>query len=184
MPQEDVGFEHCTVRETIAFHQRLKADLPLGAPADLIDAANDRLLEDLGLAHVADTKFGGPNVRGISGGQRRRVTLAKGLCSWPHCLFADEPTSGLSSTDAELVVRALRHVTHKYRTLVMIVIHQPRPEVAALFDRLLLLTSRPGRLVYDGPMTGPMSDLVAYERRRPETRRERVMATPPAAIFL
>mmetsp|Transcript_15321 Transcript_15321/g.45763 ORF Transcript_15321/g.45763 Transcript_15321/m.45763 type:complete len:685 (-) Transcript_15321:14-2068(-) len=163
VPQEDIGFEHCTVREIIQFHQRLKADVPidLGKQAwelEQLEKENMSILEDLGLAHVADTKFGGPNVRGLSGGQRRRVTLAKGLVSWPHLLFCDEPTSGLSATDAELCVRALRREVHKYNMLCMVVIHQPRPEVARLFDRLLLLTSRPGRMVYDGPM----ADLVAH----------------------
>jgi ATPase subunit of ABC transporter with duplicated ATPase domains len=96
-----------------------------------LEKDNMSILHDLGLAHVADTKFGGPNarysastsktllelerrhrvslnarrayetqVRGLSGGQRRRVTLAKGIVSWPHLLFCDEPTSGLSARAA------------------------------------------------------------------------------------
>lgn len=137
---------------------KLKADVPTDAPHELVVGECERIIGDLGFSHVADVKFGGPTVRGLSGGQRRRVTLAKGVCSWPHLIFADEPTSGLSATDAELVVRALRQLVHKYNVLCMVVIHQPQPEVAALFDRLLLLTARPGRCVYNGPM----ADLAAY----------------------
>jgi len=68
----------------------------------------DSLLEDVGLLHVKDTKIGGANVRGISGGQRRRVTLARGLASDAHVIYCDEPTSGLSATDAELCMKTLR----------------------------------------------------------------------------
>jgi len=112
----------------------------------------DSLLEAFGLAGVADTYIGGDSVRGISGGQRRRVTLARGVAAQASLLFCDEPTSGLSATDAELCVKALRVVAKRLNVLVMVVIHQPRREVAELFDTLVLLTSNPGRMAYCGPM--------------------------------
>eukprot|EP00965_Chrysotila_dentata_P056785 1884459-Pleurochrysis_carterae.AAC.1 len=61
-----------------------------------------------GLGHVKDSKIGSDQVRGISGGQRRRVTLARGIASGANILFCDEPTSGLSSTDAEICIRQLK----------------------------------------------------------------------------
>merc|ERR1719401_47971 len=112
----------------------------------------DLLLEAFGLGAVADTYVGGPTVRGISGGQRRRVTLARGVAAKTPLLFCDEPTSGLSATDAELCIKALRIVAKSLNVLVVVVIHQPRVEVAALFDTLVLLTSNPGRMAYFGPM--------------------------------
>ena len=135
VPQEDISFEHCTVREIVQFHMKLKADAPTDAPPELLQTECERILSDLGLKHVADTKFGGETVRGLSGGQRRRVTLAKGVCAWPHLIFADEPTSGLSATDAELVVRALRQLVHKYNVLCMVVIHQPADAVTGTRSR-------------------------------------------------
>ena len=87
VPQEDISFEHCTVREIVQFHMKLKADAPTDAPPELLQTECERILSDLGLKHVADTKFGGETVRGLSGGQRRRVTLAKGVCAWPHLCF-------------------------------------------------------------------------------------------------
>merc|ERR1712060_308749 len=96
--------------------------------------------------------IGGASVRGISGGQRRRVTLARGVAARASLLFCDEPTSGLSATDAELCVKALRVIAKRLNVLVLVVIHQPRREVAELFDTLVLLTSNPGRMAYCGPM--------------------------------
>jgi len=112
----------------------------------------DTLLEEFGLAEVQDTYIGGPQVRGISGGQRRRVSLARGMAARAPILFCDEPTSGLSATDAELCVRSLRAITRKLNILSVVVIHQPRVEVVDLFDTLVLLTSSPGRVTYHGPM--------------------------------
>ena len=65
---------------------------------------------------------------------------------------SDEPTSGLSATDAELCIRALKLIAKRQGLLVIIVIHQPRIEVAQLFDTLVMLTAQPGRMVYNGPM--------------------------------
>ena len=60
---------------------------------------------------VARTKIGSESVRGVSGGQRRRVTLCKGIVSGAYVLFCDEPTSGLSSTDAEVAIRRMKLLT-------------------------------------------------------------------------
>merc|ERR1719401_2034715 len=91
----------------------------------------DLLLEAFGLGAVADSYIGGTTVRGISGGQRRRVTPARGVAAKTPLLFCDEPTSGLSATDAELCIKALRIVAKSLNVLVVVVIHQPRVEVAA-----------------------------------------------------
>jgi len=116
----------------------------------------DLLLEAFGLSNIADTYIGGLGVRGCSGGQRRRVTLARGVGAFASIIFADEPTSGLSATDAELCVRSLRIVAKRLGILILVVIHQPRREVAELFDQLLILTASPGRAVYNGPMVQAM----------------------------
>jgi len=79
------------------------------------------------------------------------VSLACGLATGAQIFFCDEPTSGLSATDAEQCVRYMRLLCKKYGVTIFVAIHQPRQEVAVLFDHLLLLTS-PGNLVYNGPM--------------------------------
>jgi len=86
------------------------------------------------------------------------LLVVRGLASQPRLLFCDEPTSGLSATDAELCIKILKVMSKKWGTTVLVVIHQPRVEVAKLFTHLILLTSQPGRVVYNGPM----SEATAY----------------------
>ncbi|KAL1499710.1 hypothetical protein AB1Y20_011905 [Prymnesium parvum] len=156
VPQEDRMYAHLTVKETITFNFLLARNLPSGGIQTELRKNLPKVIEmhltDLGLAKVADTKIGNHEVRGISGGQKRRVTLSKGLLSGASLLFCDEPTSGLSSTDAEVAVKRMKFFTKKMGVTILVVIHQPKQEVAALFDHLLLLTSEPGRVVYNGPM--------------------------------
>merc|ERR1712137_209200 len=63
------------------------------------------------------------------------------------------PTSGLSATDAELCIKTLKCMSVKWGVTILVVIHQPRIEVAKLFSHLILLTSQPGRVVYNGRMS-------------------------------
>merc|ERR1712187_607666 len=144
--------EHWTAHEAVEFNLRLKKNTPSTVSAELYRKMIDGLLDDVGLLHVADTKIGGPNVRGLSGGQKRRVALARGMAASPLVMFCDEPTSGLSATDAELCIKSLKSMSVKWGVTILVVIHQPRVEVAKLFDHLILLTSQPGRVVYNGPM--------------------------------
>merc|ERR1719235_858653 len=102
--------QYWKVKDAIAFNMVLKSGLKIVGDdnKDLVDKRIGILLKAFGLEKVADTFIGGTKVRGISGGQRRRVTLARGVASRAKLLFCDEPTSGLSATDAELCVRSLR----------------------------------------------------------------------------
>merc|ERR1712048_334132 len=151
--QEENMPEHWTTREAVEFNARLKKPSPDTVSMELYNKMIDGLLDDVGLLHVADTKIGGPSVRGLSGGQKRRVALARGMAASPLLMFCDEPTSGLSATDAELCIKTLKCMSVKWGVTILVVIHQPRVEVAKLFDHLILLTSQPGRVVYNGPMS-------------------------------
>eukprot|EP00919_Chromeraceae_sp_WS-2016_P018428 GHVR01043728.1.p1 GENE.GHVR01043728.1~~GHVR01043728.1.p1 ORF type:complete len:683 (+),score=125.12 GHVR01043728.1:59-2107(+) len=150
--QFDVAPAHWTVREAVTFNQVLK--VPVHTPTQKANRAQklQECLDVLGLTTVEHTVLGSVRVRGISGGQRRRVGLARALVAGNQLLFCDEPTSGLSSTDAELCVKAMRLIAEEMGVLFIVVIHQPRIEIARLFDTLLLLTSNPGRCTYFGPM--------------------------------
>eukprot|EP00405_Crypthecodinium_cohnii_P008902 CAMPEP_0206440384 /NCGR_PEP_ID=MMETSP0324_2-20121206/12727_1 /ASSEMBLY_ACC=CAM_ASM_000836 /TAXON_ID=2866 /ORGANISM="Crypthecodinium cohnii, Strain Seligo" /LENGTH=637 /DNA_ID=CAMNT_0053908091 /DNA_START=108 /DNA_END=2021 /DNA_ORIENTATION=+ len=152
--QDDLMPAHWTVREALNFNVTLKKPLVEGNREGrrAAKARTQHLMDVFGLSEVADVYVGGSQVRGISGGQRRRVSLARGLAAEASILFADEPTSGLSATDAEVCVRALRTIAKEQNVLMLLNIHQPRREVAALFDTLILLTPHPGRIVYFGPM--------------------------------
>jgi len=148
--QEEMMPPHWTVREAIRFNATLKRQP--GRAHQGVEGWIDMLLATFDLGSVADTMIGSAEVRGISGGQRRRVTLARGVAAQASLLFCDEPTSGLSATDAETCVKALRVVAKRFGVTCLVVIHQPRHEVALLFDTLVLLTSNPGRMAYSGPM--------------------------------
>jgi hypothetical protein len=78
----------------------------------------EKVLRQLNLVRCADTRVGVPGVtRGISGGERRRVSIGLDLIVNPRLLFLDEPTSGLDSTMAEQVVTILRNLARQGRTV-------------------------------------------------------------------
>mmetsp|Transcript_1563 Transcript_1563/g.5423 ORF Transcript_1563/g.5423 Transcript_1563/m.5423 type:complete len:577 (-) Transcript_1563:538-2268(-) len=152
IPQADVMPGFLTVRETVTFNFLLKNELPKYVSKEHVDDLVSGILEGFGLLSVKDTYIGTASVRGVSGGQKRRVTLARGIVALPQVIFADEPTSGLSSTDSEQCIRCLVAQARTSGVSFVVVIHQPRVEVVRLFDSLLLLTSGPGRCVYNGKM--------------------------------
>ncbi len=87
--------------------------------------------------------------RSISGGERRRVSLGVSLAGAPLCLFLDEPTSGLDSSSALSLFQLLKELAAGGLTVVAVV-HQPRAEVFAAMDDLIVLSGG-GRLFYSGP---------------------------------
>jgi len=153
VPQDDIMPPLWLVKEAIMFNFMLRRPRPKRKmPFKMQKIVADEVLASIGLSHVANSCIGDATVRGISGGQRRRVTLARGLVSGANAMFCDEPTSGLSSTDAETCIARLKAWAYRFGMSITVVIHQPKPEVASLFDHLILLTSQPGRLVYSGPV--------------------------------
>lgn len=150
--------QYWTVEEAVSFNAELKMAQVQALTAEQRQLVRDMQMAAFGLHSVAKTYIGGPNVRGCSGGQRRRVTLMRGVMQGAWIMFCDEPTSGLSATDAELCIKALKIIAKRVNILILVVIHQPRVEVADLFDWLILLTARPGRTMY----SGPMKDAVHY----------------------
>ncbi|BGP27054.1 ATP-binding cassette transporter snq2 [Rhodotorula toruloides] len=135
-----------TVRETLRYAARLRLkDRSVAA----CDARAEEVLRLLGLATCADTLVGGPLVKGISGGEKRRLSLAVQLLSDPAVLYADEPTSGLDAFTAQNVMQMLRDLASDGRTIIVSV-HQPRSDIWALFDNVVLL-AKGGRTAFSGP---------------------------------
>ena len=129
------------------FHHSLRAG---GGAPRAAHAALWAVLDDLGLCGVAHSMIGGAFTRGLSGGERRRVSIAIELLTTPSLLFLDEPTTGLDATNAAQVVDILARVSAAGVNVVMS-IHQPRPDILRLIQRLLLLSPH-GTLVYGGPV--------------------------------
>lgn len=143
--QDDVLHPHLTVRETLVFCAMLR--LPRAAPSAAKAAAAEAVIAELGLAACADTVVGNAFVRGVSGGERKRVSIGHELLVNPSLLILDEPTSGLDSTAAARLVATLSALARKGRTVVMSV-HQPSSRVYRMFDSVLLLAE--GSCLYFG----------------------------------
>ena len=92
---------------------------------------------------------GGVGVRGISGGERRRVSIGTELITRPHVIIMDEPTSGLDSYTAHQLMFMLKKTTSMHQRIVIASLHQPSPSVFAMLDNILLLAA--GRQVFSGP---------------------------------
>lgn len=151
VPQDDLLIEELTVFENLYYNGKLC--LPR-LEDDELTARIDRLLERIDLHTIRNLRVGSVLDKLISGGQRKRLNIALELLREPAVLFVDEPTSGLSSQDSEMVMGLLRQLTFKGQ-LVFAVIHQPSLHLYKLLDRLILL-DKGGRLVYNNhPMTAP-----------------------------
>jgi hypothetical protein len=104
------------------------------------------------LHHIRDSKIGDEKDRGISGGQRKRVSIAMEMVSYPSLLFLDEPTSGLDSSTSHSVVEMVERFAKESNCTSIAVIHQPRFDTLQLFNQIVLLATG-GYLVYSGPAT-------------------------------
>ncbi|KAF5442328.1 hypothetical protein F2P56_034998 [Juglans regia] len=144
--QEDLFFSQLTVRETLSLAAELQ--LPEISSVEERDEYVNNLLFKLGLVNCADSRVGDAKVRGISGGEKKRLSLACELIASPSVIFADEPTTGLDAFQAEKVMETLRQLALDGHTVICS-IHQPRGSVYGKFDDIVLLTD--GALVYAGP---------------------------------
>ncbi|KAH1122587.1 hypothetical protein J1N35_005747 [Gossypium stocksii] len=144
--QEDLFFSQLTVRETLSLAAELQ--LPEISSVEERDEYVNNLLFKLGLVSCADSIIGDAKVRGISGGEKKRLSLGCELIASPSVIFADEPTTGLDAFQAEKVMETLRLLAQDGHTVICS-IHQPRGSVYGKFDDIVLLTE--GTLVYAGP---------------------------------
>jgi ABC-type multidrug transport system ATPase subunit len=108
-------------------------------------------LESLGLEHVRDTFVGDDDVRGVSGGQRRRVTVGEMLMDSSPILCADEISNGLDASSTYEMIQILMHIGRIQRRTRVISLLQPSPETVSLFDEVILLAE--GHLLYAGPIS-------------------------------
>lgn len=151
--QDDRLLPHLTVRETLAFVAKLR--LPANFSQKQRDQRVDDVIAELRLRQCAHTHVGNEYVRGVSGGERRRVSIAVQLLWNPGILILDEPTSGLDSFTAHNLVITLYRLARGNR-LVLLSVHQPRSDIFQLFDLVVLLSS--GSAVY----CGQAKDMVSY----------------------
>lgn len=143
--QEDVLLQSLTVRETLEYVAALKLTIPYEERKERIV----ELVNNLKLEKCIDTLVGGTLLKGVSGGERKRTSIAFELISNPSVIILDEPTSGLDSLTAYIICSYLQKLSKRDNKTVIMTIHQPNSEIFNLFDRLILLVG--GRGVYQGP---------------------------------
>ncbi|THU68468.1 hypothetical protein C4D60_Mb08t04210 [Musa balbisiana] len=143
--QDDVLFAHLTVRETLTYAALLR--LPNKMSRQQKEERAMDVICELGLERCQDTMIGGSFVRGVSGGERKRVSIGNEIIINPSLLLLDEPTSGLDSTTALRIMQVLRDIAEAGRT-VLTTIHQPSSRLFHRFDKLILLGK--GSLLYFG----------------------------------
>ncbi|CAK9155662.1 unnamed protein product [Ilex paraguariensis] len=142
--QDDRLFPMLTVYETLMF----AADFRLG-PISGADKKQrvEKLIEQLGLTTSRNTYIGDEGTRGVSGGERRRVTIGVDIIHGPSLLFLDEPTSGLDSTSAHSVIEKVHDIARSGSTVIL-TIHQPSSRIQLLLDHMIILAR--GQLMYQG----------------------------------
>lgn len=170
VPQQDSHLPAMTVKETLNFAFECSAvntgaksvgavykssalENSLALPVMHLGGERDVLTvtRELGLTQCQETVLGDERIRGISGGEKKRVTTGE-MAFGPHAvMMMDEITTGLDSSAAYDVVNAQRRMAKKQLQTVVIALQQPAPEVVALFDNVLLLAD--GEVLYHGPRT-------------------------------
>jgi ABC-type multidrug transport system ATPase subunit len=155
VPQDDLLIEELTVYQNLYYSAKLCFK---DYDEDEINTAVNKILEDLDLKATSDLVVGNPLNKTISGGQRKRLNIALELIREPLVMFVDEPTSGLSSMDSEMVMDLLKEITLKGK-LVIVNIHQPSSDIFKMFDKLLIM-DKGGYLVYYG---NPVDSVVYFK---------------------
>lgn len=147
LEQDDVFFTTFTPREILYFCAKMR----INGTAEYKEQVVDELINDLNLNKCVDSKIGDFQKKGISGGEKRRISLAIELMMNPSIVFLDEPTSGLDSFTALLVMGVLKREANKGRMIVCS-IHQPSYEILNIIDNLIVLAG--GKNIYNGPPSG------------------------------
>ncbi|KAK4780666.1 hypothetical protein SAY87_016772 [Trapa incisa] len=145
--QEDNLLPLLTVKETLMYEARFRLrEMSRSEKEERVES----LIQELGLVHVGDTFVGDEENRGISGGERKRVSIGVDIIHDPPVLLLDEPTSGLDSKSALQVIELLSSMSkHKHR-IVIISIHQPSYRILRYISNYLVLSR--GSVVHDGTL--------------------------------
>ncbi|ETI46677.1 hypothetical protein F442_08871 [Phytophthora nicotianae P10297] len=175
VPQHDKHFATLTVRETLEYahefcggelKRRAGELLTQGQPDEnaeaqavakaVFDHYPEVVVNQLGLVNCQDTIVGDALLRGVSGGERKRVTTGEMEFGMKYMTLMDEISTGLDSAATFDIINTQRSIAHRYHKTVVIALLQPAPEVVALFDDLMILNA--GEIMYHGPM----SEVVPY----------------------
>ena len=139
--QDDILFSELTVKEQLSYTAWL-------AGINNPDESVSDVMNWLNLKGCQDTRIGDEATRGISGGEKKRASIATEILTNPSVIFLDEPTTGLDSKSALDVAAMIRMFAKNGRTVIT-TIHQPSSEILMKFDKILCICK--GEVVYHGP---------------------------------
>lgn len=154
VPQFDYHLPSLTVLETLSYQAKLR--LPVGATEEELHDRVNEVLKTMGLVQCGGVQVGNEEKKGISGGEKRRLSIGIQLLSDPSICLFDEPTTGLDAFTARHIVQTLKSLAvvdsssksgSKKRTVILS-IHQPRYDIFALVDEVTLLSR--GDIVWSG----------------------------------
>ncbi|XP_012065924.1 ABC transporter G family member 23 [Jatropha curcas] len=145
--QEDNLLPLLTVKETLMYGAKFR--LKEMSTKDKEKRVESLMLE-LGLSHVANSFVGDEENRGISGGERKRVSIGVDVINDPPILLLDEPTSGLDSTSALQVIELLSNMAKEKHRTILFSIHQPSYRILGFINNFLILSN--GCVVYNGSL--------------------------------
>eukprot|EP00158_Paraphelidium_tribonemae_P009241 Partr_v1_DN28810_c2_g1_i2_m34268 putative ATP-binding cassette, subfamily G (WHITE), member 2 len=148
--QDDLMYQNLTVRETLEYAAFMRLPSSYSKSEKLMRV--DRIISQLGLSKCRDSRIGSPGKRGISGGERKRVSIGIELVTSPKLLFLDEPTSGLDSFTAVSIIECIKKVAEEEACAVIMTCHQPRELLMSMFDNIALMSE--GKAVYFGSLVG------------------------------
>ncbi|KAG9293833.1 hypothetical protein G9A89_019171 [Geosiphon pyriformis] len=148
--QDDQMIGVLTVRENIEYAAEFCLPTSYSA-AQKMKRVND-IIQEFGLERVANSKIGNVFVRGVSGGEKRRASIASQVITLPSMIFLDEPTTGLDSAASYNVMKAIVGMARKYKLTIIASIHQPSTETYSLFDKVAFIVR--GRTAYIGSREG------------------------------
>lgn len=147
VPQDDLLIEELTVYQNLYYSAKMCLDnLPEKRLLEIVD----NTLTELDLNDIRDLKVGNSLNKVISGGQRKRLNIALELIREPTILFVDEPTSGLSSVDSEIVMTLLKEQTDRGK-LIIVNIHQPGSDIYKMFDKIMIIDKGGYEIFYGNP---------------------------------
>ncbi|MCD7455562.1 hypothetical protein HAX54_028683 [Datura stramonium] len=144
--QDEALFPLLTVEETLMYSARFR----LRAGDNKAKGRATKLLNELGLDHVAGLKVGSESSRTISGGEKRRVAIGVELVHDPAVVLLDEPTSGLDSASAFHLMHLLKSMAKNQGKTIILTIHQPGFRILELFDKAVLLSN--GFVLHNGSL--------------------------------